>query len=477
MPRTLSLPSSIADASATGPALVTPPGQRPPSGWSPLVEIALFIGCMLVADVTWGAGDRFTHVEPHPLWIIVLLMAVHYGTKEALIATAAASAALLLGNLPPQSLEQNVHDYAVQVLLRPLLWMLASLVLGELRVRHRLAHDETTEHMRNAERQVALLSRSHKELTAAKDRLETKLAGQLRTATGLFEAARTLETLEPDKVMAGATELVSIALHARAFSMFLLNGDTLVLAAAHGWSQSTPYPGRYAATTPLFREVVGAQRVVTVSTAAGEAALDGHGLIAGPLVEPGTGTLVGMLKIEDMAFLDFNLSSLQTFKTLTEWIAAAYQNAVAHKASQVQDDVTRLYGMKYLDRQTAYVTELARRFGFDLTLLLFRVDVEVLTDSQRRDIPAALGEVARRVLRQTDLAFFHEPPGTQFAVLLPGAPSEHASIVARKIQDGLNARCGYDVPCTTDARSLCQARESESRQVLRADAAAPDLVA
>ncbi|MGE3511304.1 MAG: GAF domain-containing protein [Vicinamibacterales bacterium] len=447
------------------------------AGWSAYIETALCLGALLVADAVWGAGDRFRHVEPHPFWVVVLLMAVHYGTREALVASAAASAALLIGNLPPPTLDQTIHDYRLEIVRQPLLWMLAALVLGELRMRHRMQDAERLELLRDAERRVELLSRSHSEITAAKERLETRMAGQLRTATGLFEAARTLETLEPNRVVAGATDLVSIALHARAFSLFLLEGDALVMAAEQGASRDRTWPDRYTVSAPLFREVVVGRRIVSVATAEGESILAGHGLLAGPIIDTAAGKLVGMLKIEDMPFVDFNLSSLQTFKTLCDWIGAAYANAITHQSSQIEDESTRLYGMKYLDRQTEYVRELALRFGFDLTLLWFRVEVDELTDAQRRVIPAALGEVARKVLRRTDLAFSHEPAGTQFAVLLPGAPPENVGAVIAKLRDALRVHCGFDVPCTTRVRGLCRAGETNTRTTLRGESTERERVA
>lgn len=463
-------PSTTPTADAIGAGEVHPPR------WSAFVEIALYIAAVLALDAVWGSGDRFRHVEPHPFWGIVLLMAVHYGTAPALIATAASSVALLVGNLPPQSFDQNVHDYSVEVLVRPLLWMVASLVLGELRMRQKLQHHDTVERLRNTERQVTLLSRAHKDLTSAKERLETRLAGQLRTATGLFEAARMLETLDPGKVIAGAIDLVSTALQARSFSLFLLEGDALLLAATKGESERERTE-RYTGSSRLFQAVVGGQHVVSVANPEGEAILNGEGLIAGPLIDPGTGRLIGMLRIEEMAFLDFNLSTLQTFRTMCEWVGAAYANALTHQDNQIEDAATRLYGMKFLDRQADYVTELALRFGFDLTLLLFRVDVDDLPERERMEMPAILGEVARRVLRRTDMVFSHEPPGTQFAVLLPGAPPEHVSAVAKKLRDALIERVGHDVSCTTRVRGLCRAGEKATRNSLRASSIEQDLVA
>lgn len=470
-------PPDHAGSAEAAAAPVTLPSPQPTAWWRSAAEAGLFVGVVLVLDALWGAGDRFARIEPHPFWAIVLLMAVQYGTREALTATAVSTVALLAGNMPSATLDVNVHDYGVQVLRTPLLWMVASVLLGELRMRHRQQQVEAHEELRKAARRVSLLSRAHGELTTAKERLETRLAGQLGTATGLFAAARRLETLDPGEVLAGASELVSVALHARSYSIYLLEGDALVLAAGRGWSDQHPVAQRYPGTATLFREVVAAQHFVSVATPEGETVLNGDGLMAGPLVDPESGRLLGMLKIEDMTFLDFNLSSVQTFRTLCEWVAAAYSQALAYQANRIQDERTRLYAMKYLDRQTGYVTELALRFGFDLSLLLFRVEVDELTETQRLAIPAALGEAARQVLRRTDLVFSHEPPGTGFAVLLPGAPPESVAIVVGKLRERLAECCGYPVNCRTEVRALCRAGDGAARDRLRATAGVEHWVA
>ncbi len=461
--------SIVSGAPAPDELVETPPPSAivVPPKWSPPLEIALYVGLVLGVDAIWGSGDRFIHVEPHPFWAIVLLLAAHYGTAQALLATAICSVALLAGNLPAQGFEQSVHEYAIQVLQRPMLWMLASVVIGELRVSHRNQHADTAERLGHAERRVALLARAHRDVSGAKERLETRLAGQLRTATGMFEAARALETLDPARVLEGAADLLATALNARRFSMFLLEGNELVLQATQGEGDAV-LVRRYGATTALFQEVVGAQRFVTVATPAGETALAGDGLMAGPLIDPVSGTLFGMLKVEEMSFLDFNLGTVHTFKALCDWIAAAYGNAQAHQASQIVDEVTQLYAVRYLQRQTDYLSEVALRFGFDLTELTLRLDIDDATEDERRSVSLALSSVARRVLRRTDLVFSHEPPKVQFTVLLPGAVPESAGVVIRKLTDGLREATGREFPYTTRVRVLQLAEGSPARRLLRA---------
>jgi hypothetical protein len=435
------------------------PGRLPILRRTALVEIAVFFAVSLAVDHWWGQADRFGGVEPHPFWIIVLLMAVQYGTREALVASAAAAVALLAGHLPVQSFDQDVHQYVIQVLMRPLLWMIAAVVLGELRGRHRQLQVETAERLRNAERQIELLSRAHTELTETRTRLETRLAGQLRTAAGVLDAGRRVDALDPGQVLAGATELLRTALNAKASSLFLLSGDGLTLAAAEGWGDLHARQDRYANTTPLFQEIVGAQRFISIASPEGERVLRADGLMAGPLIDPTSGTLFGMLKVEEMSFIDFNLSSLQTFKSVCTWIAAAYGKALAHKRSQIEDESTHLYSMTYLDRQIAYLTHMARRFRFDLAVLQVQIPPDELTVDVREALPVKLGTIAQELLRGTDLLFSHQPASLQFVVLLPGATAEGAAVVADKLVDALQAAFGA-LPCTTQVRTLFSIKDA-----------------
>ena len=54
-----------------------------------------------------------------------------------------------------------------------------------------------------------------------------------------------------------------------------------------------------------------------------ERVLQGEGLLAGALTDIDTGEIVGMLKIEDTTFLDFNLYTLENFGVVCSWIGTA----------------------------------------------------------------------------------------------------------------------------------------------------------
>jgi len=52
-----------------------------------IAETMVVLAAALVVDQVWFDGTRFRDVAPHPFWLIVLVMAAHYGTAAGAFAT------------------------------------------------------------------------------------------------------------------------------------------------------------------------------------------------------------------------------------------------------------------------------------------------------------------------------------------------------------------------------------------------------
>jgi GGDEF domain-containing protein len=181
-----------------------------------------------------------------------------------------------------------------------------------------------------------------------------------------------------------------------------------------------------------------------------ERLLAGVGLIAAPIIAPDTGHLAGMLQIEELGFLDLNFSNVQTFKVLCEWIGAAYDNALRYQTARsegVMNAQTELFAYGFLARQLSLFTLLARRIGFDLTMIVVRLEnPSELTDEQQVRVPIAFGQVVSKVLRKSDLAFDYQRTGSEFAVVLPATKAYGAYMVVDKLQDGIKLEFAVEAP-------------------------------
>ncbi len=408
---------------------------------SALIEMALFFLVALVLDALATGGTRFWGTAPHPFWIVVILMTVQYGTTEGLVACAVATAALLMNNLPEQSLSQDFYDYVFTLTSRPLMWFVAAVILGELRMRQIRERDELRRNLDQTVKRENTVAAAYDRMRTLKRDLEVKVAGQMNTFITLFKAARAMDKLQPDDVLLGVNEIVRTLMHPKRFSVFLLERDRLETSIQNGWSADDIFERTFASSHPIFREVISNQHILCAANADDEKILGREGLLAGPLIDVDSGKVFGMLKIEELGFLDFNLASIHTFKVLSEWIATTYRNALrfeAVRAASVVNEDTQMFSYGFFSRQKNFLLGIARRIGFDLSMVIVKLrDIENLSEPEAKKVATILSGVVQGVLRKTDLACDYQQTGYEFAVVLPGTPVEDAPIVADKISVGL----------------------------------------
>jgi hypothetical protein len=420
---------------------------------SAIVEVVLFLGLALAVDHFFFDGNRFRSARQHPFWIPVLLVSIQYGTNAGLLAALAATGALLIGNLPPQPISEDRFAWLFEAAKLPLMWLVAAVVLGELRVRQLRERAALRRQLEETASRERVLTDAYKRLSGVKDALETRLASQLKSAVGMYEAVRAIEKLDPSEVLMGMANLVRSVMNPEKFSAWLLHNGRLDLAVREGWSDQDELPTRYAPDSALFQEVVARQRVLSVANPDDAPALTGAGMVAAPIVVPDTGRVIGMLKIEKLGFLDLTFSNLQMLKVLCQWIGAAYDNALRFQTARAESVVnteTELFAYNYLSRQLSFLSVLAMRVGFDLTMIVVRLEnPDDLTDEQRALVPRAFSRAASQALRKTDLAFDYQRTGTEFAIILPASPVSHAEVVIQKLRIALAVYPGAEAP---DAR-------------------------
>jgi polysaccharide biosynthesis protein PelD len=413
---------------------------------SALVEMVLFLAAALVIDHFFFDGRRYIDLSLHPFWLLVILISAQYGTGEGLCAAGLSSFCLLAGNVPEQSLSQDAYDYIFSLCRLPLSWSVIALVLGEIRTRHMRERDRLRLSLAETADREANLSRAYAGLNSVKDKLEARVAGQLTTAITMYQAARDLEKLEPAGVLHGMVDIVRAVLRPEKFSIYLLHENQLEVAVHEGWTERDNFARVFGSGSPLFRAAIGGQRFLCCANREDEVVLAQEGVLAGPLICTETGEISGLLKIERLGFLNLNFSNVRTFKVLCEWIASAYANARRFelaRSESVLNARTHLLSYGFFKQHTAHLTELARRLGFDLSMLVVRLENESELPPERRSlIPGMMADAVKTVLRKTDLVFEHQRSGYEYAIVLPNTPVGNAQIVADKITSYLGVHSG-----------------------------------
>ena len=404
---------------------------------SAIVETIGLLVLLLIADTVFFDGNRFFDVNPHPYWAVVLLIAVQYGTNEALFAALMASLFLLFGNMPPAPQGVDHYDHLYHLFINPILWFFVGWALGELRQRHIRERQRMQKELEEAQAREALIADSYKFVKTRKESLEVQVSGQLTSSIEAYRAAKAVETLDPKSVMQGVEQLVRAVLGPQKFSLYLLHENRLSATILHGWSPSDNFQQEIDSFSPLYQAVIGQQETVVVANEEHERALDGQGILAGPILEAGSGRVIGMLKVEQMDFISLSLNTVETFRALCEWIGTALINARNYQTVKTESMVNPERGVltfNYFKRQSDYLAKLAKRVNFDLAVLVIKLNnAKTYSDADRVTIARQIGDSVRKVLRSVDLAFDYQTDGEEFSVLLPATTATGASIVRDKI--------------------------------------------
>ncbi len=402
-----------------------------------LVEMLLGLLVLTLIDYFFFTGNRFWNVNPHPFWIVVLLIAAQYGTGEGLLAAIFATLFLLVGNIPAQDAGVSHYDWLFALAINPILWLVGGWILGELRQRHIRERNVLLKEVDDSHQRENLISHSYNFVKGRKESLEVQVSGQLLSSIDAYRAAKSVETLDPKSVMQGVERLVKSVLGPQKFSLYIFHENKLSATIIHGWSADDKYSQEIDSFSPLYQAVIGQRELLVIANEQHEIALDNQGIMAGPILDPDSGRVIGMLKVEQMDFTSLSLNTVETFRALAEWIGTALVNARNYqsvKADAIINPERNILSYSYFTRQSEYMRTLAKRVGFDLSMLVIKLnDAKNMSDADRITVARQIGESVRTVLRSVDLAFDYQTDGEEYSVLLPATAQAGAAIVRDKI--------------------------------------------
>ena len=404
---------------------------------SAIIEMVVGLVVLTAIDVALMDGTRFWTVNPHPFWIVVLLIAAQYGTAEGLLAAVLSTVFLLVGNIPAAQEGMAHFTYIYTLSINPILWLIGGWVLGELRQRHVRERAHLLRELDDSQQREDLISESYSFVKGRKESLEIQVSGQLASSVEAYRAAKSVETLDPKSVMQGVERLVKSVLGPQKFSLYLFHDNKLSATIIHGWSSADKYAQEIDSFSPIYQAVVGQRDLLVVANEQHEVSLDGQGILAGPILDPDSGRVIGMLKIEQLDFTSLSLNTVETFRALTEWIGTALINARNYqtvKSDAIVNPERNILSYSYFKRQSDYMAKLAKRVNFNLSMLVIKLnDAKTLSDADRITVARQIGESVRSVLRSVDLAFDYQTDGEEYSILLPATPQAGASIVRDKI--------------------------------------------
>jgi polysaccharide biosynthesis protein PelD len=408
---------------------------------SALIEVFLFLVTVTLLNVVFGDGRRFIDFEPHPFWIIILLVAAQYGTGEALIASLAATGLLLAWNLPPQAFDESTFDYVFTIAFRPLLWLAAAVVIGELRVRHLQRQQTLEDELSQTRQREQTITRAYEQLKSVKETLETRIAGHLQATMASYQSLKSIEGLSPVQILMGAAEMVENVIHPEKHSVYGFGANGFEVIASEGWTDTDGYSRRIASDSPLFRELVDRRRVLCSINREDADILGTEGILAGPLIDPQDGQFFGMLKIEALDFIDLTTANVETFRILCEWAGSAYAQARQYQetaADAMHNLETGTLSRSFAQFAKHILTVMQTENNVHSQLIELNLTHERrLSNQERIAIAKHLNQILTKRLPTNTMICDGRRRNTQFELLLPGIGQHQAQTLAQELSTWL----------------------------------------
>ncbi len=303
---------------------------------SSILEIVLFLILAVLVDEFWGNGNRFWSVNPHPFWIIVILICVQYGIKEGFLAVSLSTIVLLFNNMPEKDLGQYGFEYIFYVSREPISWTIGAFIVGGLRQRHIHRYNKLIDGYSKAEESEKLIVQKYIELKRIKESIEKRLTGQPITIMDVYETAKALTVFEPDDVIKQTGKVLSQLLSPEHYSVFLIENNELKLNV-NNWPEDVSYKSSFTNDDKFFQTVMIAGKIISVFDQNERVILGNEGLLCGSFSDPDTGQIFGIIKIEKIKFKHMNSEAKERFKIICEWIGYIYAKALVFKAVTKND--------------------------------------------------------------------------------------------------------------------------------------------
>ncbi|OSQ35564.1 hypothetical protein [Thalassospira mesophila] len=411
---------------------------------SAIIELAVFMGLFLAVDYVLGTGDRFWAIAPHPLWAVVILLSVQYGTTAGLIAAIACSAALLTGHLPVQNVDQDYYDYLLYIGWRPIVWMLSALFLGELRRRQLVENAELHAEVAQTHLREETLSKAYSSTMERVNFLERQIATQAQTVLTVFRAAQNVERLEVGDVITGIESLVEEILAPNKFSVFVPSRNNLDALVSHGWDTPTEFSRQITGDSALYSVLLTERRTLMVTREADSLIMGSDALIAIPIQNNVTGDVIAVIRIEEIDFDKLNSSLLINANLLSQWLSNAFAKAETYENSAwITADGSRraVVSSQLWPSLSDWLLQVCRRNQMSLWRLDVQSTKRVIANDEILTLTDQIARGFSRELRNTDLVFQRDgrENGTIISILLIGIDETGVAIVQGKLREHLQS--------------------------------------
>lgn len=350
-----------------------------------------------------------------PYWIPVLFLSSRYGFLAGILTGITAMGHAMYFASGGQVSFDNFEQLAEkQELIIPFAFVLTGMVLGRIRQQVVIGLRQKEEALAAQNKELRKLKEYAEYSEKSRHVLEARIVGQMSTMETLYETARKLETLELNDAYKGCLEMLAKHFQVKKSSLYIKEGDYLILKAAYGWSERGVVEGKIHPEKSLMKIVFEENRPITVrdiiSNKNSQAFVDQYGQVLAmfPIRSEGDHT-IGVVNVEKMDFLSLNRTNLQMISRVVEWVSQAMHKHMflkSLKAQIIYDEEYHIYTYDHFKTVLEEEFIRARQWDSPLTVSLIKLErFGFLKEETQHIFGKAVVNLLKKFMASTDMIF------------------------------------------------------------------------
>lgn len=419
-------------------------GLTPPAWWRlVLLENLILFGlavCLefLICDGRVGAIGW----QPHPYWILVLVMAAARGAVAGLVAASAAGILVFIGTWQHSAAVTLTELLRIESFRDPLLFLGVAFLIGEFRDDLAQRHRKLLRTHESLLASSSQLRREHELLTQANLEFKRRFVDDTTQFGNLIDAAVMIESSSPTDIYDLALSMVIEHCGASMCSVLVVmdNGD-VDLAREAGWDdEDTRQRLEEANASPQVRRAI--EHGVHVNGLSPTEPPPTSGPLVVTPIPDASGVVGNLLCLDEIPASRFNDSTVSTFFGVGEWIGASLKRISRGEKpfdfraalAEIASPSPRLGDPEELGARLLIEDERCSRMGIASALITLQ------TTEFRPSGPASLAQLDQVIqdnfspgLRLSDGLFSFGYPGCYLLVLV-GTQGDDADVVRLRLQ-------------------------------------------
>lgn len=431
----------------TGVQLRTPK-RREGFRWGAIAEtIAFLIAARAINHYLFPDDPGFMSVQPHPFWLIAVLIPLRYRLAESLI-SAILAAALYVAPIvfPKEGIFYFSSLSIFETFKIPILLVFVCGIISDYTDALHKRIDALRGQLDKRMDELKALEGTNEAVNQALKRIESRIAGQMSSVMDLFHTLSRTSRMSPGQIKKDLLAQMVAHANVESCAWFDIAEEEITLVDSIGTPEGADALERVAAVKEsiLFAEALRTKQVANLGQLARQEEMsryDGLSLIVGPVLNS-AGIVVAAVTVDRISFVNYNPHTFKLVSTMIEWWGTMLEKRLEFEEVRnrsVFNEELGVYNYSYFMLRIVGEFERARRHSIPLAITLIRIgDYSEVPQAKSHDLYASLAKIVTKSVRTLDMVSAYSLPDT-ICVTFPLTAGSDAEGKVKKIMREIDA--------------------------------------